>query len=239
MNHRSPSHNSRSQRVLWLLEGGSSGFEYTIETLPARSGDDARSESLRKVPSARKIPVEARGPDDRPNRGRSSNTSSIVTEGGASCRRWVRRNAALHVLGCTTRRGRRCRSCCSACSSRECEGSHAVLRASDVRRHRKKAMTSFVRATTPAAPRLSGERARKECMVRGRGVYGRRYSNELSHRSGGVARRIEREPVEAMEYLQRIHARPAYQRAVERGGPYELCVEMRAKERLSGRDPRA
>ena len=40
--------------------------------------------------------------------------------------------------------------------------------------------------------------------------------------AAGARGGLDRRHPKLMDYLQRIHARPAYQRALERGGPYEL-----------------
>ena len=61
-------------------------------------------------------------------------------------------------------------------------------------------------------------------VVRGRRVQRRRHPDELSGRGGGAcAPGSTRAGPKLMAFLQKIHARPAYRRALERGGPYSFA----------------
>ena len=74
-----------------------------------------------------------------------------------------------------------------------------------------------------AASRLHGGGTREEPLVRRQRILGGRHPVEFSargSRSAGGARRRARPKL--MAYLDRIHARPAYRRALERGGEYSL-----------------
>ena len=56
-------------------------------------------------------------------------------------------------------------------------------------------------------------------VVRRRRVHGGRHPDELPDRGGRRARRLRRQLPKLKGFVERIQARPAYKRALERGGP--------------------
>ena len=73
-----------------------------------------------------------------------------------------------------------------------------------------------------AAHGLLGRRTRQDRMVRRQGIFRRRHPDELSAGGRLGARRAGEGHPKAMAFLEKIHARPAYKRALEKGGPYEI-----------------
>ncbi len=95
--------NSRSQRVLWLLE--ELGAALRDQALPARCEDDARAARAAGGPSARQVPGDhATGTRPSPNRARSSTTSmERYGNGRFAPAAGSRRGPALPLLGALRR----------------------------------------------------------------------------------------------------------------------------------------
>jgi glutathione S-transferase len=71
-------------------------------------------------------------------------------------------------------------------------------------------LLDFIEASSP---RANGSRG---------GVQRGRHPDELSHGSASVRGGLDEKRAKSWAFLQKIHARPAYQRALEKGGKYEL-----------------
>ena len=72
-------------------------------------------------------------------------------------------------------------------------------------------------------PVLHRGRARRARLLRRQGSHRRRRADELRARGRCGRRPAEAHPV-LTRYLDRLHARPAYKRALEKGGPYQLMA---------------
>jgi hypothetical protein len=101
--------NSRSQRVLWLLE--ELGVEYDVKRYERDPNTMLAPPALRAVHPLGKSPVIATASARWPSRAPSLNiwSSAMATAGCSPLR--AHPNDCATPTGCTTPRGRRCRRC--------------------------------------------------------------------------------------------------------------------------------
>ena len=101
--------NSRSQRVLWLLE--ELGVPYEIVRYQ-RQPDMRAPKELRAIHPLGKSPVITDNGNTIAESGAIVEYSSAPTAMAASSRRRTRRSGCATPIGCTTPKARRCRRCC-------------------------------------------------------------------------------------------------------------------------------
>ena len=103
------------------------------------------------------------------------------------------------------------------------DGADAVLRAADRARHRRPARRarSSTRRSTLHLDYMEGELGKSTWFA---GDEFTAADIQMSFPLEAAASRggLDASRPRLMAFLDRIHARPAYQRALERGGPYEL-----------------
>ena len=211
--------NSRSQRVLWLLE--ELGVAYEIVRYQ-RQPDMRAPKELRAIHPLGKSPV-------------ITDNGNTIAESGAICEYIIGTygNGRLIPPPNTPERMR------YTYWLHYAEGSAmsplllkllftlmpkrapALLRPL-VRKVCNTALTTPGQSAAQAAHGLLGRRACKKRMVRRQRILRRRHPDEFSAGGRRGARRAGAGTPRAMAYLERIHARPAYARALEKGGPYAV-----------------
>ena len=216
--------NSRSQRVLWLLE------ELDVPYEIVRYARDPKTmlapPELRAIHPLGKSPVVT---DDGRTYAESGAIIEYLVERYGNGRRAAARHAGaarLHVLAAL--RGRVGDAAAAAQARRAANRARAdaVLRPADRAQDRRHAAIELRRSADRPASRPCRRHVGPHRLVRRRRFQRSRHPDELSARSRDRPRGGSRYPAIA-RFLDAIHARPAYQRALERGGPYDLLATLR------------
>ena len=129
-----------------------------------------------------------------PSPARSSSTSSTPTARAAAPARAALRRGCATPTGCTTRKARRCRRCCSSWCSAPAAGAGAGAVASAGARHRQRAQSALHRPAARDPHRLLGERARQSTWFAGEEFTGGGHPDEFSARGRRGARRDRARP---------------------------------------------
>ena len=198
--------NSRSQRVLWLLE--ELGLDYEVVRYERDKKTMLAPPELARVHPLGKSPViEDGGAGRSPRPARSSNIWSRKAEGRlgppANREAVLRYRHFLHYA----------------------EGSMmppllALLVVNRLGLLGKPAKKPLLAMFGKHLDWLESELAARD-LVRRRRIHRRRHHDELPARGGAAARRPRRaRGRNLIDWLERIHARPAYAEALKRGGPY-------------------
>ena len=214
--------NSRSQRVLWLLE--ELGVEYEIKRYERDKKTMLAPRELRAVHPLGKSPVVT---DD----------GQTIAESGAIVEYLVERHGKGRLVpdGGNTRELRYTYWLHYAEGSampplllklvfeRDEDGTGSVLRAPDRARHRRQGPRDVRRSAAEAPSRLHGSAARRISPGSREDEFSAADIQMSFPLEAAQARAsLETKTPNVTAFLEKIHARPAYQRALERGGPYEL-----------------
>ena len=216
--------NSRSQRVLWLLE--ELGVDYEVKRYERDAKTMLAPPELRAVHPLGKSPVITDGESDAGRVGgdrRVPRRSLRRRAAGSACR--DARAPALHVLAPLRgglddaaaaaeaglhpdARRPRCRRCVRPFVRRIADGVRTAVR----------------RAADQAAPGLPRrESSAKTAWFAGDEFTAADIQMSFPDRRRAASRGgLDASRPKLFAFLDRIHARPAYQRALERGGPYAL-----------------
>ena len=198
--------NSRSQRILWMLE--ELGLPYEIKRYQRDEKTMLAPPELKRVHPLGKSPVledTDAGQIDRRDR-RDRRISGREGRRQARAARAPRRRAALSPVPALCRR------------------IDDAAAAGDARRQPHPAARQVRRQAHPAddrrPSRLCRKRTRQARLVRRRRDDRRRHHDELPARSGASRAGLDASRPATIAWLDKIHARPAYQAALAKGGPY-------------------
>ena len=217
--------NSRSQRVLWLLE--ELGVPYEIGSTSATARRCWRRPSSRAVHPLGKSPVITDG-------------DVTIAESGAIVEYLVERYgdgrlapaarharaAALHLLAALRRRLGDAAAADEAHLRQGREGADAVLREADRARDRGEGAGDDGHAEPARATSTSWKRSSRSSKW----FAGNEFTAADIQMSFPLEAASQRAGLDAsrpklMAFLERIHARPAYKHALERGGPYSFAED--------------